>query len=795
MNRKKRREAGAFAIETAISLTFFMLAILALMMGSMLIRAQASMQYALNQTAKEISGYFYLLDKFGIASALSENTTDSADADLQELNSSITHIISFAGDFKDDAQVVNSELKEAADNAISGNLTKEEIEELKNITADEKDKIEQAVNTVKDDLDKLKNKDKKVMFRAVLQVFSRACINTAFSKYVTPLVCDALMPKYLTNGDLEAYYKNIGIDPPRITLQGSHMLGDGRSISLVCEYQVDASKLTLGFYKKKLTFRHVASTSAWIRKNDSGSLQDLETIGWYFDKGYQLEREKELELLNKQKEEEKEKQASEASSLAEALSTTTTTTTTKDDTTTTTTTTGPDDEDKATTTTTTTTAISAKDQAKIDKFIKDYPEGKELYEKYGMAVIDAVNGCQYPKKAIQVMMAAKNGNPEYGEEAITALKKAKDKAATALANIPSKDCASLIAKYGGDAASLFSKKNGAEVLAFVKTLNPDDDTQRWAILAINGAADSSTVMEAIKNLPTKDCAHMLYNYPSAANLIIDHGQEALTVIRKGEDAHNAQGVIDLLNSKGKDPSRYKDIMAALDKVTPSPRCTSLMKSYPDETILIALDENYGDEAINAVASLNADQKNAMTALINATNPIDRTEYLRDIKQLGSWKYQPTFSVFEEHRTVFKNKKYYDQDTGSVQWPDDDGFVSSTKTEVTLSPGTLMDRYGKDTGNFTSPYSREDPITYTQRSLRPGTEYEPYVIYEIVEPIQVTEGEIAPWFDETGGGRQYKFTEKLETLLKEGKIKKISITEYGQHTEWLEGDQALNKKKN
>ena len=341
MNRKKRKEAGAVAIEAVLSLTIFMLAILALMMGSMLMRAQASMQYALNQTAKEISGYFYLLDKFGIASMLSENTTDVADANLQKMNTSIGHIISFSGDLKEDIKSTKNDLYETAENAKNGNLTQADIDRLKSIKEDEIGKIKKEVKTLKGDLKELKNGDKKQMFKAVIQVFSRACINTVFSKYLTPLVCEALLPKYLTSGDVDEYYRNIGIIPESINFDGSHLLGDGRSISLVVEYEMDASKLTLGFYKKNLIFRQVASTAAWIHKNESGSLQDLETVGWYFAEGYAKERDEELTLLNKKldeerkkEEEEKKKEEEEKKKVSDAL---TTTTESAEDTTTTTT--------------------------------------------------------------------------------------------------------------------------------------------------------------------------------------------------------------------------------------------------------------------------------------------------------------------------------------------------------------------------------------------------------------------------------------------------------------------------
>lgn len=286
MNRKKRKEAGAIAIESILSLTFFLMTILALMMGTMLIRAQAAMQYALNQTAKEISGYFYLLDKFGIASAISGNSTEAAQASFQQLNDSIGHIVSFSGEIKDDVEGKAQDYEEVVSNAKAGTLTDADIERIKQIPQDAKETseaIKNEVNIIKTDLKNLKNADKKEMFKGVLQVFSKALINTALSKYVTPPVCEALMPKYLSTRNLDNFYQQAGIIEDTINFEGSQMLADGRTISLVVTYQVDASKLTLGFYKKNLQFQQIASTCAWIHPNKSGSLLSLKDVDYFFD--------------------------------------------------------------------------------------------------------------------------------------------------------------------------------------------------------------------------------------------------------------------------------------------------------------------------------------------------------------------------------------------------------------------------------------------------------------------------------------------------------------------------------
>ena len=55
---------------------------------------------------------------------------------------------------------------------------------------------------------------------------------------------------------------------------------------------------------------------------------------------------------------------------------------------------------------------------------------------------------------------------------------------------------------------------------------------------------------------------------------------------------------------------------------------------------------------------------------------------------------------------------------------------------------LERRYGSDFGTFTSP----EGIPYEMRALAPGTDMKPYSVFEVVEPINVKAGEIAPWFD-------------------------------------------------
>lgn len=111
-------------------------------------------------------------------------------------------------------------------------------------------------------------------------------------------------------------------------------------------------------------------------------------------------------------------------------------------------------------------------------------------------------------------------------------------------------------------------------------------------------------------------------------------------------------------------------------------------------------------------------------------------------------------------------KYYNLD-GSPIWPTNRGFEGNPTT-TTLEVGTLVDRYGYDGGYFVSPKG----TPYTERSLPRGTDKKPYTIFEVVKPVDVKAGKIAPWFGEKGGGIQYEFNQKISELLEQEILRKV-----------------------
>ena len=116
--------------------------------------------------------------------------------------------------------------------------------------------------------------------------------------------------------------------------------------------------------------------------------------------------------------------------------------------------------------------------------------------------------------------------------------------------------------------------------------------------------------------------------------------------------------------------------------------------------------------------------------------------------------------------LLSNQKYFTP-KGEPIWPPNRGFAGET-TEVVLKPGTRLDRYGQDTGQFVSP----EGTPLEMRSLPPGAEKRPYHIYEVVKEFKATSGEIAEWFGQPGKGIQYEFNQTIQELLDAGIIREV-----------------------
>jgi hypothetical protein len=99
------------------------------------------------------------------------------------------------------------------------------------------------------------------------------------------------------------------------------------------------------------------------------------------------------------------------------------------------------------------------------------------------------------------------------------------------------------------------------------------------------------------------------------------------------------------------------------------------------------------------------------------------------------------------------------------FPPRDGFARAPKI-ARLKPGTVVDRFGYPSGLFLAPAG----ATYMGRSVPYDRLKMPYYRYTVVRPLRVSAGRSASWFDQPGGGIQYKTDRPIQALLDQGYLR-------------------------
>ncbi|WKB36324.1 T7SS effector LXG polymorphic toxin [Terrilactibacillus sp. S3-3] len=152
----------------------------------------------------------------------------------------------------------------------------------------------------------------------------------------------------------------------------------------------------------------------------------------------------------------------------------------------------------------------------------------------------------------------------------------------------------------------------------------------------------------------------------------------------------------------------------------------------------------------------------------ASETVTKIDDVKIPENMKKWDYPPSEELYKKYEDVYKNPKYYDQKTGEIHWPPNDGFEGEAKPRTT-EIGEVFDRYGEPSGKFLAI----EGTPYEQRALAPHSETANYYKYRVEKPFEIKTGEIKSWFGQPGGGTQLyaidsKGTKiKVEQLIKKG----------------------------
>lgn len=138
-----------------------------------------------------------------------------------------------------------------------------------------------------------------------------------------------------------------------------------------------------------------------------------------------------------------------------------------------------------------------------------------------------------------------------------------------------------------------------------------------------------------------------------------------------------------------------------------------------------------------------------------------------------------------------NGTYDGRGNRDLTWPDPqlhpEGFNSPTdRAPAVLQPGQQIDRFGPGFGRFASPtdtpfperglppdnlYDMRDP---SQPGVNPNGPAPSYHRYEVIKPIPVWEGPIAPAMGQPGGGVQYYTPRAIIDLVNAGYLREVPL---------------------
>ena len=258
---RNRSERGSFTIEAILSLSIFMFAFVTIVSLATIAKVESTTQYAIDQVAKEISQYYYIAERVGVANTGTEG--------VKEIDDAVQAIFDFAD--KSSTVASNYSSTTAADLG-------EMIENMPQISNDVHE-VSAAAENVYNSFGPI-FEDPKGIVSSLATMMVKQVGNELITRVIAQPLCKALVPKYITSsGDADAILEKMGVVDglDGLDFRMSSFLSDQRSINVVVVYQIKVNGF--GVFDDTLVVKQTASTAAWVTGTSLETANDA-TSNW-----------------------------------------------------------------------------------------------------------------------------------------------------------------------------------------------------------------------------------------------------------------------------------------------------------------------------------------------------------------------------------------------------------------------------------------------------------------------------------------------------------------------------------
>lgn len=262
--KNRRKEKGSLTVEAALVLVIFIFGYVSITCIHDFIRVHMIVQYSIEQAAKDISSYCYIVSKTELMkdSGRLEQEADQAKADADEVIDSVAKLYEAISDGS--ANIRDSVDKIPENEDLLAIL--DSIKDTGEVTREEYNKILAAANTMVDVGGNYFSNPKGIL-KGLLSVAKSEGLSALKTYVVAVPISKALVSSqielYGTDRNGQDVLKQLGVVDgiSGLDFSGSTLFNDGETIEVRAAYTM---KVELPFFdKKEFHFIQTASTRAW----------------------------------------------------------------------------------------------------------------------------------------------------------------------------------------------------------------------------------------------------------------------------------------------------------------------------------------------------------------------------------------------------------------------------------------------------------------------------------------------------------------------------------------------------